>query len=157
MKNEKTNVQYTTSLCQALLSSLLSRFGGLLEKFEINLNETGVEFKINKKFYDLYKDPVFIFSPFLDGMFKLNWINDSCLPDPVKQRVCDKIKQLILDQGILIEHVYNNYISADTHPIREQQQEKQMQNAQTSNTTGSKRKCLFSNIHHDSKHKKKPN
>jgi hypothetical protein len=64
---------------------LLSRFSGLLGKFEINLNETGVQFKINKNFYDLYKDPVFIFSPFLDGMFKLNWINDSSLPDPVKE------------------------------------------------------------------------
>jgi hypothetical protein len=64
---------------------LLPRFGGLLGKFEINLNETGVRFKINKKFYDLYKNAVFIFSAFLDGMFKLNWINDSSLPDPVKE------------------------------------------------------------------------
>ena len=30
LKNEKNNVQYTTQLCDALLASLLSRFGGLL-------------------------------------------------------------------------------------------------------------------------------
>jgi hypothetical protein len=53
LKSEKNNVHYTTTLCDALLSSLLSRFGGLLEQLEINLNETGVDFKINKKFDDL--------------------------------------------------------------------------------------------------------
>ena len=104
LKDEKNNVQYTTQLCDALLSSLLARFGGLLENLEINLSEADVGFKVNKKFYDLYKDPVFIFSPFLDGMFKLNWINESSLPNPAKERICEKIIQLILDQGIIIEY-----------------------------------------------------
>ena len=66
---EKNNVQYTTSLCNALLPSWVFRFGGLLEG-------------MNKKFYDLYQVSVFIFSPFLYGMFKSNWINDSPLPNP---------------------------------------------------------------------------
>ena len=157
LKNEKNNVQYTTSLCDALLSSLLSRFGGLLETFEINLNETGVEFKINNKFYDLYKDPVFIFSPFLDGMFKLNWINDSPLPDAVKERICNKIKQLILDQSVLIEYVHCNSVPIDTQPVQEKQQEQQpqqMQSGQAPSTPGFKRKCLFSSMQNDSKLRK---
>ena len=158
LKNEKKTVKYTTSLCDALLSSLLSRFGGLLESFEIDLKETGVEFKINKKFYGLYKDPVFLFSPFLDGMFKLSWINESSLPDPVKERVCDKIKQLILDQCILIEYVNHDSVPVDVQPIQEQQgqqQTEQMQSGQTSNTPGLKRKCLFSNIQNDPKLRRK--
>ena len=104
LKIEKNNIHYTTKLCDALLSSLLARFGGLLEQLGINLNETGVIFKENKRFYDLFKDPVFLFTPFLDGMFKLNWINKSSLSEQTKERVCDKIKQLIVDQGVIIEH-----------------------------------------------------
>ena len=122
LKNEKNNVQYTTQLCDALLPSLSARFGGLLENLEINLSEAGVRFKVNKKCYDLYKDPVFIFSPFLDGMFKLNWINESSLPNPAKERICEKIKQLILDQGIIIEYTHHNFVPADTQPIQDQQQ-----------------------------------
>ncbi|CAF1567481.1 unnamed protein product, partial [Didymodactylos carnosus] len=70
LKNAKNNIRYTTKLCDALLSSLLSRFGDLLEQLEINLNETGVDFKENERLYDLYKDPIFLFTPFLDGVCK---------------------------------------------------------------------------------------
>jgi hypothetical protein len=150
------DVRCTKSLCDALLSSLLSIFGGLLEELEVNIGETGVEFKVNKKFYDLCKDPVFIFSPFLDGMFKLNWIDESSLPDLAKERLCGKIKQLILDQGVVIQHGYQNSVSVDTHLIQEQQLQ-EVQSSETSNATGFKRKCLFSNIHNDPNHpKKKP-
>ena len=107
-------------MCDALLSLLLSGFGSLLENLEINLSEAGVGFKVNKKFYDLYKDPVFIFSPFLDGMFKLNWINESSLPNPAKERICEKIKQLILDQGITIEYTHHNFVPVDTQPIQDE-------------------------------------
>jgi hypothetical protein len=36
LKIEKNNIHYTTKLCDALLSSLLARFGGLLEQLGIN-------------------------------------------------------------------------------------------------------------------------
>ena len=87
LRKEKNNIRHTGKLCDALLSSLLSRFGGLLKQLEIDLNETGVDFEENKRFYDLYKDPVFVFTPFLDGMFKLDWINKSSLSDLEKERV----------------------------------------------------------------------
>lgn len=147
LKGEKNNVHYTTSLCNALLSSLLSRFGGLLEQLEININETDVDFEKNKNFYDLYKDPVFLFTPFLDGMFKFEWINTSDLPNEAKQRVCEKIKQLILDQGVVVEYSNRNAVEPDTEMIEEQQQ--------ASDTPGLKRKYLFPNIQNDQKNKKK--
>jgi hypothetical protein len=58
--------------------------------------------------------------PFLDAMFKLNWINESSLFVPAKQRVCEKIKQLILDQGTVIEHANHNSVPVDIEPIQEQ-------------------------------------
>ncbi|CAF3245054.1 unnamed protein product [Rotaria sp. Silwood2] len=89
--NEKKNIQYTTALCEALLSSLLSKFGGLLEQTKVDLNELNINFQMNKKFYDLYKDPVFLFSSFLNEMFKIRWITESLLPDSTKERLCEKI------------------------------------------------------------------
>ncbi|CAF2641017.1 unnamed protein product [Rotaria sp. Silwood2] len=83
MKRKIYNIQQ--HLCDALLSSLLSKFGGLLEQMEVDFNELNINFQMNKKFYDLYKDPVFLFSPFLDGMFKIRWITESLLPDSTKE------------------------------------------------------------------------
>jgi hypothetical protein len=103
---------------------------------------------------NFHMGPVFIFSPFLDGMFKLNWIDESSLADLAKERLCEKIKQLILDQDVVIEHGYQNSVSVDTHPIQEQQLQ-EVQSSQTSNATGFKRKCIFLNIHNDPKHPKK--
>ncbi|CAF4404450.1 unnamed protein product, partial [Rotaria sp. Silwood2] len=57
--DEKKNIQYATALCDALLSPLLLKFGGLLEQMEVDLNELNINFQMNKKFYDPYKDPVF--------------------------------------------------------------------------------------------------
>ena len=152
LKSEKNNIHYTTKLCDALLSSLLSRFGGLLEQLGINLNETGVVFKENKRFYDLFKDPVFLFTPFLDSMFKLDWINKSSLSEPTKERVCDKIKQLIVDQGVIIEHANYKYVPADIQSTEEQQQ---VPSGHITDTPGLKRKYLFSNIKNNPNNSKK--
>ncbi|CAF3849642.1 unnamed protein product [Rotaria magnacalcarata] len=122
LKKEKNNIHYTNVLCDALLSSLLSRFGGLLEQLQIDLNETGVDFKENKRFYNLYEDPVFLFTPFLDGMFKLGWITKSSLPDPAKEQICEKIKQLILDQSMVIKHANDKSVPVDAELIEELQQ-----------------------------------
>ncbi|CAF3263370.1 unnamed protein product [Rotaria sp. Silwood2] len=102
MKRKIYNIQQ--HLCDALLSSLLSKFGGLLEQMEVDFNELNINFQMNKKFYDLYKDPVFLFSPFLDGMFKIRWITESLLPDSTKERLCEKIKKLVFDHCFLIEY-----------------------------------------------------
>ena len=154
LKKEKENVRYTKKLCDALLSSLLSRFGALLEQLEIDLNETNVTFNQNKRFYELYKDPVFMFTPFLDGMFKLDWINRSCLHDETKSRLCEKIKQLIMDLATIIEHAHDKSASCDKELMEERQQ---VETGQTLNIQGLKRKSLFSNLYDDQQMpKKKP-
>ncbi|CAF1126829.1 unnamed protein product [Rotaria sordida] len=151
LKNENNNIQHTTTLCNALISSLLSRFGGLLEQLEIDVNETGIEFKKKNQFYDLYKDPVFLFTPFLDGMFKLNWITESFLPDAAKERICARIKKLIFDNGVIIEYTKEASVPVDVEPV----QEEQVHGAESSSPSALKRKRLFSNIHNDQKYSKK--
>ena len=118
---------------------------------EIDLNEAGIEFKKKNQFYDLYKDPIFLFTPFLDGMFKLNWITESFLPDAAKECVCARIKKLIFDHGIIIE--YTKETSAPV--VIELIQEEQGNSAQSPSPNAHKRKCLFSNIHNDQKYSKK--
>ncbi|CAF1511676.1 unnamed protein product [Rotaria sordida] len=151
LKNEKNNIQHTTTLCNALISSLLSRFGGLLEQLEIDVNETGIEFKKKNQFYDLYKDPVFLFTLFLDGMFKLNWITGSFLPDAAKERICARIKKLIFDNGVIIEYTKEASVPVDIEPV----QEEQVHGAESSSPSALKRKRLFSNIHNNQKYSKK--
>jgi hypothetical protein len=65
------------------LGSLLSRFGGLLEQMLIVVNIT--EKKKNKRIYHLFKDPIFLLAPFLDGRFRLQWISTSVLSEQVQK------------------------------------------------------------------------
>jgi hypothetical protein len=149
--NDKKNLQYTTSLCEALLSSLCSRFGGLLEQMEINLTESDIRFQMNKKFYDLYKDPVFLFTPFLDGMFKLRWVTESSLPNSAKDRLCEKIKELIFDHCLIIER--NELLYSGDASFTEASHQTTL--AAPSSSTTPKRKYLFGNIESGLKNVKK--
>ncbi|CAF3342402.1 unnamed protein product [Rotaria socialis] len=74
---ERANVKHASSLCECLLESLLSRFGGMLEQMLLVIDIS--EKKKKKNFYDLFKDPVFLVAPFLDGRFRLNWISKQCI------------------------------------------------------------------------------
>lgn len=150
--NEKKKLQYTSALCDALLSSLLSRFGGLLEQMEIDINGLDVNFQMNKKFYDLYKDPLFLFSPFLDGMFKIRWITESMLPESTKERLCEKIKRLIFDHCVIIEGVIQTPVPLDTNSAETHEDGP---GASSSSSTTPKRKFLFANIENDIKIGKK--
>ena len=58
---KEKNIQYSMALYDGLLSSLLSRFDGLMEQLEISIS-----FQPNRQFYDLYKDSVFLF-------FSISW------------------------------------------------------------------------------------
>ncbi|CAF4343081.1 unnamed protein product [Rotaria socialis] len=74
---ERANVKHASSLCEYLLESLLSRFGGTLEQMLLVIDIS--ENKKDENFYDLLKDPVFLVAPFLDGQFHLNWISKQCI------------------------------------------------------------------------------
>ena len=151
LMNERQNIRYTTTLCDSLLCSLLSRFGGLLEQMDINITELNIDFQINRKFYDLYKDPVFLFTPFLDRMFKLRWITESLLQNSTKERLCERIQKLIFDHCVVIEQGVESPL-ADTNLAVPHQE---ASSSSSSTSTTSRRKCLFGNIENDSKRVKK--
>ena len=135
--NEQSNVVFTSPMCQTLITSLIARFGGLLEEMEVDIDQS-----IKKKnTYELYKDPLFIYAPFLDGKFKLTWIMESPLASEKRTRVCDKIKRLVYDHCVLLHHDMRSVPCQEINAV---------QNGETTTTTSRsttpKRKSLFSNI-----------
>ncbi|CAF1279770.1 unnamed protein product [Adineta ricciae] len=157
---ERTNLKHTSNLCQSLLESLLSRFGGLLEQMSLTIEIT--EKKKNKKFYDLFKDPVFLMAPFLDGRFRLNWILRESAPilEQAREELSAKIQQLVLEQCILLHRdpittpsqALDNDCSSSTLTSTAQAQSSAA-SAATSPVTP-KRKQLFGNIVHETKRTK---
>lgn len=148
--SERTNIKYTSSLCECLLDSLLSRFGGMLEGMLLVVDIS--EKKKNKKFYDVFKDPVFLVAPFLDGRFRLNWISSSSHLERVQEELSNKVQQLVLEQCILLEHANLSSGTAEkdspTSPLP------QIQSSSTSAATSPvtpKRKNLFASICKDIK------
>ncbi|CAF1482350.1 unnamed protein product [Rotaria magnacalcarata] len=134
---EQSNILYTSSLCSSLLNSLVSRFGGLLEELGVIIDKSILQ----KSSSELYRDQIFIYSPFLDGKFKLHWIMESSLPLETKNILCEKIKNLICDNCIVLQH--NN--SSTTTPRLNADDDDQSSKTATAKTTP-KRKSLFSNI-----------
>jgi hypothetical protein len=59
--NEQSTLLFTLPLCETLLFSLISRFGGLFEQLGIEIDKTIKQ----KNSSELYQDPIFIYSPFL--------------------------------------------------------------------------------------------
>ena len=140
--NEQTNLVYTKPLCNTLLPSLIGRFGGLLEELHIDIDMTVKK----KKTYDLYRDPIFLVSSFLDGKFKLRWITDSFLSDDEKKNVSIKIQNLVLDYCIVLQNVIPvlDVNVAETQEII----------VESSTCISQKRKGLFSYIENNKKKKK---
>ncbi|CAF5054580.1 unnamed protein product, partial [Rotaria sp. Silwood1] len=72
------------SLCKALISSIKSRFSGLLHHVEIDVSFDS--YSMSKRFSDV----IFLIYPLLDGRFQLLWLNT--LHTDVKARVLEKIR-----------------------------------------------------------------
>ena len=143
---ERANLKHASNLCESLLESLLSRFGGMLEQMLLVIDIS--EKKKNKRFYDLFKDPVFLLAPFLDGRFRLNWILGSSLSEETQEELSSKIQQLVLEQCVLLERTNAASRTLDndnptTIPITQTQSSSV--SAATSPTTP-KRKYLFANV-----------
>jgi hypothetical protein len=142
---ERANVKHASSLCECLLESLLARFGGMLEQMLLKIDIP--EKKKNKRFYDLFKDPVFLLAPFLDGRFRLNWISVSTLLEQVQEELSNKIQQLVFEQCILLEQANVSPGTSDNNPTLSPTA--QTQSLSTSTATSPitpKRKYLFTNI-----------
>lgn len=153
---EQTNIKHLSNLCDCLLNSLLSRFGGLLEQLLIPVEIQ--EKKKNKKFYDLFKDPIFLIAPFLDGRFRLQWLSTSVISGEMQEELSNKIQQMVFDQCVLVEYgnrnstTLNNETLSTSPPVP----------PSTSNTSSAsspntpKRKSLFGNIRMQETKKTKP-
>jgi hypothetical protein len=135
--NKKSNVLHTSSLCDTLLNSLVSRFGGLLQELGVDIDKSIKP----KSSFELYRDQIFIYSPFLDGKFKLHWITESSLPSEIKTIICDKIKNLIYDHCVVLQH---NDCSTTARELIVTDDEQTI-SATTPKSTP-KRKSLFANI-----------
>ena len=143
------------SLCEALLSSLISRFGGLFEQLGVDIDKT-IKQKSSSELYR--RSEIFIYSPFLDGKFKLDWIDESPLPLEKKNFLCEKIKKLVFDHCVLLHHNDNSATTIETNVIDEEQPTTTITSTPSPATTPTrltkKRKSLFSNI--ERRNTKKP-
>jgi hypothetical protein len=106
LEHEQANCKYLGSLCRALLNSLRERFGGLLERCEV-FDYSTVKMK-KRSTYDSYKDDLYLIAPFLDGRFKLKWVHALDLTEPVKERIANMIKMLVLKAALQLYSLTNN-------------------------------------------------
>ncbi len=137
---ERTKSERTSVLCDALISSLKTRFSGFYKHFSMNTDNCTVKINTNANTSCLYSDPIFLMSPVLDGRFKFHWINDCVLlPDLTKTNIISTIKQYIVDASIKLNSK-DNIIGADVQIIRE---EASSNNIKTSSSNKENKKCLF--------------
>ena len=57
---------------------------------------------------DLYKDDIYLITPFLDGRFKIKWISTSTLSTTSKERIANMIKTLVLKAALQLHGSTNN-------------------------------------------------
>ncbi|CAM2728341.1 unnamed protein product [Rotaria socialis] len=91
LENESRICKHTKPLCHALMTSLLARFGGFLLNLEIPVDDHVK----HRNTFNLFSDDIFLVASFLDGQFRLRWIIQSALPLDTKDRLCEKIKNLV--------------------------------------------------------------
>ena len=110
-----------------------------------------------KQFYDLFKDPVFLLAPFLDGRCCLNWLSSPVLSEQMQEDLSSKVKQLVFDQCVLLEYVDTPPTTAvnDADTISSPLRAQISVNSAASSLSAPKRKCLFRNIHNKETKKSK--
>lgn len=146
LAREQASIKHATNLRECLLESILSRFGGLLEEMTVVTDIP--EKKKNKRSYDLFKDPMILLAPFLDGRFRLRWISCSSLSDSAQEQLSNKIQQLVLEHCILLEHVNGHPATSpiDNTALNQVVQPHTTINNASASPTTPKRKCLFANM-----------
>ena len=80
LENELRTCKYTKPLCNALINSLLGRFGGFFLNLEIPIHDNVKR----RSTFNLFSDEIFLVASFLDGQFRLRWIIQSNLPEDIK-------------------------------------------------------------------------
>ena len=109
LQHEEQNCKFLRSLCQTLLVSLRERFGGLLERCGL-IDATATTKKCST--YELYGDDFYLIAPFLDGQFKMKWVDATDIADSAKKKTTDLIKTLVLGTTLQLHGSMND--SVDT-------------------------------------------
>ena len=94
---EEQSCKSLGSLCHGLLTSLRERFGGLLVRCGLS-DQTDV--LKNRSTSDLYQDDFYFIAQFLDGKFKLKWVNDVHVSEGTTKKITDLIKALVLEAAL---------------------------------------------------------
>ena len=107
-------------MCDALISSLKTRFGGFYKHFSIDTDNCKVKINTNANTSCLYGDPIFLMSAVIDGRFKFQWINDcTLLSDLTKTNIISTIKQCLIEASIKLNS-QNKLDNADVQIITEE-------------------------------------
>ncbi|CAF1980496.1 unnamed protein product, partial [Rotaria magnacalcarata] len=107
-------------MCDALISSLKTRFGGFYKHFSIETDNCKVKINTNANTSCLYGDPIFLMSAVVDGRFKFQWINDcTLLSDLTKTNIISTIKQCLIEASIKLNS-QNKFDNADVEIITEE-------------------------------------
>ncbi|CAF1487231.1 unnamed protein product [Rotaria sordida] len=108
LKLEK-KFERTSLLCDALICSLKTCFGGFCQHFPISTDNLTVKITENTNTSSLYADPIFLMSPIVDGRFKFQSINDCILlSNYTKTNIISTIKQYIIDVSIKLNSKSTN-------------------------------------------------
>lgn len=105
LRHEEQNCKFLGSLCRILLISLRERFGGLLDRCEL-IDQKATTTK--RSTYELYKDDLYLIAPFLDGQFKVKWVDTADMSEPAKNKTTDLIKALVLEAALQLHGSVND-------------------------------------------------
>ncbi|CAF1239179.1 unnamed protein product [Didymodactylos carnosus] len=141
---QKEDCQHLSSPVEVLLISVKCRSGALLEVLSIPVEKS---VKKNKRFYELYKDNIFLISSFLDSKFEPNWVLASPLSTENKISICENVKKLVSDAALSL------HSKASVQKKQSSQQREASTN--TSGATGNlKRKSIFGYMENNEKKQK---
>ena len=104
LEHEQSSCKYLRSLCRALL----------LERCEI-FDENTIRMK-KRSTYDLYKEDLYLITPFLDGRFKLKWVFSLDLTESVKERIANMIEMLVQKAALHLYSVISNTLECVVEP-----------------------------------------
>jgi hypothetical protein len=140
LEQERKKPERIYLMCDALISSLKTRFGGFYKHFSIETDNCKVKINTNANTSCLYGDPIFLMSAVLDGRFKFQWINDcTLLSDLIKTNVMSNIKQYLIEAAIklnLKDKINNAAVQIITEEARNT-------DSNIPSSDKEKKKCLF--------------
>ena len=97
--SRRINLRHTASIAEELVLPLQGRLRGLSEKFGVKINSSVKR----RSSYELHADPILPMVTFLDGKFKLHWLDSVQMNDAEKQAFIDGLKRHVREGVLTIE------------------------------------------------------